>query len=114
MADVVAGLVLGALPLALYAIDNYESALRPLTEYFHYKSTIRTMRRELIVQQEQLKATLRCLGLEDPSSEEVSQRLKELYPNTYTEFNEILAHMDELMVDLLDKLLIDMEGKVCV
>jgi len=108
----IAGLALGALPLALYAIDNYEKALSPFKDFFHYRSVLRTIQRELFAQKEQLRATLRYLDLEDPTPEEICERLQQLYPNSYLEFIEILSRMDDIMMDMLNKLDVDQRGKV--
>lgn len=108
----VGGIVLGALPIALCAIENYHRCLRPARNYIDYRNTLEEIRRNLFVQQQQLVVTLESLGLKNPTAKEIQLRLLGLYPESAADFLDVLAHMDRLLVKTMDKLDIDMNGKV--
>ncbi len=111
----VAGLVLGGIPLVLYALDNYHRCLNPAKDYWKYDSTLKIIRMNVFIQQEQLKVTLRnCVGLEKPSQKELQERLLQLYPRAKCqEFLNIILHMEHIVQKLMDTLEIDSMGKVC-
>jgi len=52
-----AGVVLGAVPLVLYAFDNYERCLGQIDDYLRYQSTLQTIRTHVFIQGEQLNVT---------------------------------------------------------
>lgn len=108
----VAGVVLGALPLTLYAIDNYHKCLQLTTDYLRFESTIKLMRGHIFVQQEQLHMTLRSIGLVNPTPPELEEHLRQLYPDKYERFLDIIKHMESILTKLMDKLDIDPRGKV--
>jgi hypothetical protein len=108
----VAGIALGALPIALYAVDNYHRCLKPARNYFDYKHTLEDIRRNLFVQQQQLQVTLEDAGLPCSAPEETQDRLRDMYPDSAARFIDVLAHMDTLLLKVMDKLDIDMKGKV--
>ena len=109
MADVIAGLVLGGIPIALWALEKYHD---PVKSYWKYDMTLSTLRDNIFVQQQQLHITLRLIGLNQPTINELRECLEEKYPNQYREFLSIIKHMDEITKGLLDKLGIDMDGRV--
>lgn len=106
------GLVLGALPLALYAIDNYHRCLLLTEDYKRAEETIKLIRRHIFVQQEQLHMTLRSIGLTNPTPLELEEHLHQLYPDKYENFVDIIQHMELLLIKLMDKLDLDPRGKV--
>ncbi|KAI0010164.1 hypothetical protein F4779DRAFT_616893 [Xylariaceae sp. FL0662B] len=106
-----AGVALGALPIALYAIDNYHRCLKPARNYLDYKRTLQEIRRNLFVQQQQLQVTLQNIGLQNPTLDQTKEKLRQLYPGCFEEFMEILAHMDEILASLMTKLDVDFNGK---
>lgn len=108
----VAGLVLGALPVAMMAVDSYYDAVKLIGEYKNYEQTLRQIRRNIFIQEQQLQATLKGIGLVKPTIQEVQQRLSEVRPDSYHQFIDILEHMDSISSRLLDKLDIDSSGKV--
>ncbi len=108
----VAGVVLGALPLVLYAMDNYQRCLETTTDYLRLKSTIKLLRNHIFVQQEQLHMTLRSIGLVNPTSLELEEHLRQRYPDKYDSFLDIIQHMEKLLTKLMKKLDIDPQGKV--
>jgi len=59
----VAAFVFGALPGALYALDNYQRCLKPAKNYWKYDITLKQIQSHVYLQQEQLNATVACLGL---------------------------------------------------
>ena len=109
MADVIAGLVLGGIPIALWALEKYHD---PVKSYWKYDMTLSTLRDNIFVQQQQLQITLRLIGLNQPSIVELRECLEEKYPDKHKEFLSIIGHMEELTKGLLDKLEIDMDGRV--
>jgi len=106
------GVVLGGLPLALYAIDNYHRCLQLGTDYWRFDSTIRLIRNHVFIQQEQLHMTLRSIGLVNPTRDELEEHLRQLYPEKYDTFMDVIRHMEEILAKLMDKLDIDGQGKV--
>lgn len=109
----VAGLVLGGIPILLYAFDNYKRCLVPGKHYWEYESTLKLIRSHMFIQQEQLDMTLRDIGLIKPTREELEQHLSERYSKSEcAHFLEITDHMEAAVRKTMDKLDIDMEGKV--
>lgn len=108
----VAGLVLGGIPILLYAFDNYKRCLVPGKHYWEYESTLKLIRSHMFIQQEQLDMTLRDIGLIKPTREELEQHLSERYSKSEcAHFLEITDHMEAAVRKTMDKLDIDMEGK---
>ncbi|KAI1109199.1 hypothetical protein F5Y14DRAFT_433390 [Nemania sp. NC0429] len=108
----VAGLVLGGIPILLYAFDNYKRCLAPGKHYWEYQSTLSTIRSHMFVQQEQLDMTLRDIGLVKPTRDELEQHLSKRYSKSEcAHFLEIVDHMERAVRKTMDKLDIDMEGK---
>ncbi|KAI0533155.1 hypothetical protein GGR58DRAFT_506656 [Xylaria digitata] len=110
MADV-AGLVLGALPVAIMAIENYLKGLELRENYKNYQQTLQGIRRNIFIQQQQLQVTLESIALRKPTLQEVKQRLREVKLDCYQQFIDILEHMDSITSRLLEKLDIDSNGK---
>ncbi|KAI8947428.1 hypothetical protein F4801DRAFT_560650 [Xylaria longipes] len=104
----VAGLVLGALPIAILAVEKY---LKPIESYKNYSQTLKEIRRNLFVQEQQLQVTLEGIGLLKPTLPEVQQKLREVNPECSAQFIDILEHMDNMTSRLMDKLEIDSDGK---
>ncbi|KAJ3578720.1 hypothetical protein NPX13_g1841 [Xylaria arbuscula] len=107
----VAGLVLGALPVAMMAVDSYFDAVKLIGEYKDYEQTLKRIRRNIFIQEQQLQTTLEGIGLVKPTIQEVQERLREVRPDCYHQFIEILEHMGCITSSLLDKLDIDSSGK---
>ncbi|KAK6834322.1 hypothetical protein PG987_009016 [Apiospora arundinis] len=106
-----AGLVLGGLPIALVAMDNYHRCLQATRDYWRYESTIKLLRNHIFLQQEQLHKTLRDIGLTDPSPVRLQEFMRQKYPGKYEVFVDIIAHMDGLLEKLMDTLDVDIDGK---
>jgi len=104
-----AGVVLGGIPIILWALQQYHD---PVKSYRKYDMTLSTLRNNIFVQQQQLRATFSLIGLGQPSIDELRECLEEKYPYQREEFLAIIEHMDKIINDLLYKLEIDMNGKV--
>jgi hypothetical protein len=74
--------------------------------------TLSTLRDNIFIQQQQLHITLRLIGLYQPTIDELRECLEEKYPNQHKEFLSIIKQMDEITKGLLDKLKIDLDGRV--
>ncbi|KAI1743713.1 hypothetical protein F4680DRAFT_409164 [Xylaria scruposa] len=107
----IAGLVLGALPIAMLAVEKYLKGLKPVECYKNYPQTLKGIRRNLFIQEQQLQLTLESIGLLKPTLQDVQQRLREIRPDCSDEFIEILEHMSNIASRLMDKLEIDTNGK---
>ncbi|KAI0448029.1 hypothetical protein F4803DRAFT_4830 [Xylaria telfairii] len=107
----VAGLVLGALPIATCAVESYIKALKPIGSYKDYLQTMNGIRRNLFIQEQQLQVTLENIGLLKPTLSEIRQRLHQVNPGCSSQFVDILEHMDSITSSLMDKLEIDSNGK---
>jgi len=114
----VAGVVLGAIPIALYALDNYNRCLTVAKDVIRYQATLETFRLHIFIQRQQLLVTLRNLGMplahdRLPDKTELKSHLERLYPESNAEFMSIIAQMERHLATLLDKLDVDSRGKVC-
>jgi len=110
----VAGVVLGALPLALYALDNYQRCLQFGKDYLRHDSAIKLMRHHIFIEQMQLRTTLRGIGLVNPSRSDLEEHLRQVYPDKCGPFMDIIAHMETLLAKLVKDLDIDSRGKVSI
>ncbi len=108
----VAGLVLGALPIAISAVENYLKGLQAIDHYKNYPQTLRGISRNIFIQQQQLRVTLDGIGLQDLTLHGVQQRLRIIKPDCADNFIEILNHMDNITARLMNKLDIDSNGKI--
>jgi hypothetical protein len=104
-----AGVVLGGIPIVLWALKEYHD---PVKSYRKYDMTLSTLRNNIFVQQQQLRSTVSLIGLGKPSIDELRECLEEKYPYQQEEFLSIIGHMDKIINDLLYKLEIGMNGKV--
>lgn len=108
----VAGVVLGGIPLVLYALDNYHRAWNPAKDYWQWGSTISTIRMNIFLQKQQLDTTLSNLGLHGPTRIELEERLRQQYPDKFEMFMQIIDAMEENVANLMEMLDIDAKGKV--
>ncbi|KAK3339683.1 hypothetical protein B0T25DRAFT_361481 [Lasiosphaeria hispida] len=113
----VAGLVLGAIPIALYALDNYTRCLQATKDVIKYEATITTLRHHVFIQKKQLEVTLHNTGLHIVNGRlPTKAQLKEHLSNMYSagdcgEFMGIIYEMEKTMAQLLHKLDLDSQGK---
>ena len=104
----VAGVALGAIPIAIWALEKYQE---PLTAYCDYDMTIRMLKADLEVQKQLLDQTLEGIGLHDTSREEAKERLKVKFPRLHEDLLVIISHMNDLTFKLLKKLKVDISRK---
>ncbi|CAI7662833.1 unnamed protein product [Penicillium glandicola] len=105
----IAGLVLGGIPLAIWALEKY---VEPLEAFHNYRISIETFRTDLIFQNRQLQTTLCNLGLgNEPSREELRKCFDTKFPSISRELISIVQRMDDVTAGLLKSLDIDINGK---
>lgn len=104
-----AGLVLGAIPIGIWALEHYQE---PLEAYTDYHNTINTLKVNLQIQKMHLDTTLLSIGLRDPTPEELRACLRAKFPGRHEELLFIIAQMDELTAGLMANLMVDMNRKV--
>jgi hypothetical protein len=108
----VAGVVLSAVPLVLYALDNYQRAWDPFKDQWRWREAIGTIRNEIFLQKQQLDTTLGNLDLRDPTMGDVQAALEIRFPSTCNEFMEIIGNMDRLINQVAKDLYPDAKGPV--
>jgi hypothetical protein len=108
----VAGVVLGAVPVVLYALDNYKRALSPARKFWKWEDTIQDIIDNVTIHQEHLNTTLRNIGLQNPSMAQIEAVLQVRRPDKCHYFMSILWNMNDLMLQLLDSLEVDADGQV--
>ncbi|KAJ2982580.1 hypothetical protein NUW58_g6412 [Xylaria curta] len=106
-----AGVALGALPIAILAIQSYHKGLELVEGYKNYQQTLKGIERNLFVQDQLLQATFQSMGLQKPTLPEVQQKLREINPDCADQFLDILDHMGEITARLMEKLEINSNGK---
>ncbi|KAM0806646.1 putative Cytochrome c domain-containing protein [Seiridium cardinale] len=108
----VVGVILGALPLAIEAIKNYQECSQTLKAYWRYKDTLQGIRDKLFIQQRILETTWEeFTGLEHTTIEQIQKKLKRLEPQNYDGFMAIIHRLNRLQREVLEKLDIDDDGK---
>jgi hypothetical protein len=107
----VAGLVLGGIPIAIWALEKYAE---PFETHQNYYVAIQTLRADLTMQKSQLEITLRNIGLENPSVDELQECLSAKFPGIHQDLVVIIKAMDERTSKLLRDLEIDFNGKVSI
>jgi hypothetical protein len=110
----VAGVVLGAVPIVLYALDNYKRALGPATRFWRWEDTIQDIIDNVTLHQEHLNTTLRNMGLHNPNMAQIEAVLQVRRPDKCHYFISILRNMEGQMNELLDRLEVDLDGQVRV
>ncbi|KAM0418720.1 hypothetical protein ACHAPT_012318 [Fusarium lateritium] len=104
----VAGLVLGGIPIAIWALEKYAE---PFEAHQNYSITIQTFRADLNMQRYHLEKTLSRMGLENPSTAELRECLKAKFPSIHEDMSVIIRAMDERTSKLLRDLKIDANGQ---
>lgn len=106
----IAGLVLGGIPIAIWALEKYAE---PLGAFHNYRTSIDTFRADLILQNRQLQTTLCNIGLgNEPSKEELRKCFDTKFSSISRELVSIVQRMDDVTAGLLKSLDIDVNGKV--
>ncbi|KAF2877445.1 hypothetical protein BDV95DRAFT_559300 [Massariosphaeria phaeospora] len=106
----VAGVVLSAVPLILFALENYQRAWDPMKDHWKWKETIGTIRNEIFLQKQQLDTTLGNLDLRDPTMDEVEAALQIRFPHQCNEFIDIITQIDQLLSKVAKDLYPDAQG----
>ena len=110
MAEVVAGLVLGGIPVAIWALEKYAE---PFEAFHKYRTSIETFQTNLNLQKRHLQTTLSNIGLgSEPSINELRECFETKYPGISRELMFIVRRMDEVTAGLMKNLDIDVNGKV--
>lgn len=109
-----AGVFLGAIPVALLAIQAHREVLQVRKNHKEYNRIIGNIRVNVIVQQKSLASTLQMIGLHpDTASErQLQQRLQICCPQYANDCFILMSHMRQKMEDLLDRLDVDSQGRV--
>ena len=106
----VAGLVLGGIPLAIWALDKYAE---PFEAFHNYRLSIETLKTDLTLQRWQLQTTLANIGLgNEPSVEELRECFNTKFPGISRELIFVVENMGNVTATLLRNLDIDFNQKV--
>jgi hypothetical protein len=105
----VAGLVLGGIPIAIWALEKYAESLET---YRNYHIVIQTLRTNLILQERQLQITLANIGLDKPTTEELKLCLQSRFPEAADHLLFAIQRMEDITADLLRDLDININKKV--
>ena len=109
------GVVLGALPLAIEAVKNYQECSQTLKSYWKYNDTLQNIKDRLFLQQRILNTTWEeFTDTKHPTLEQIQQKLRRLEPQDYDGFMSVIKHMNSMFDEVLEKLDIDAEGKVII
>ncbi|SPO04608.1 uncharacterized protein DNG_07293 [Cephalotrichum gorgonifer] len=105
----IAGLVLGGIPLIIWALDRYAE---PFEAFHHYRTSIETLRTDLVLQNRQLQTTLSNIGLDnEPTIDELRECFATKFPSISRELESIIQRMGTAIYVLMKKLNIDADGK---
>ncbi|KAI6364614.1 hypothetical protein MCOR25_005619 [Pyricularia grisea] len=107
----VAGLVLGALPVAVSVMDSYKRCLKTRKRFNFYEDDILNFRAELAIQQTQLELTLREIELVNPTKAQLHERICAWYPDKAEHFIRYIEQMEKLLSDMMSKLDVDLNGR---
>ncbi|KAG9868793.1 hypothetical protein KCU77_g103, partial [Aureobasidium melanogenum] len=99
-----AGLVLGAIPLILFALDKYQECLEFGRSYAKYKDTLMSIRDEVSIQQFLFHDTIKKMGLDKPTYAELKECLQTNFPENHMQFMGYIRKMADTTDELMDKL----------
>ncbi|KAF9641769.1 hypothetical protein BFW01_g1752 [Lasiodiplodia theobromae] len=95
----IAGLVLGGIPIAIWALEKYAEPL------VVSNNSIETFRANLIMQKRHLQTTLSNIGLgSEPSIEELHECFKTKYSGIFPQLMFIVQRMDDVTAELMKNL----------
>ncbi|KAJ2990939.1 hypothetical protein NUW58_g2714 [Xylaria curta] len=104
-----AGLALGALPIAIWALEKYSE---PFETLHRYRTTIEIFRSQIIIQHYQLEKTISNLGLgKDASREELRECFEAKFPQISHDLMLIVQQMDEVTMELIGGLDVSLSAK---
>lgn len=104
-----AGVVLGGIPVAIWALEKYAE---PLETFTNYHIAIQTLKANLQMQYWQLEKTLASVGLYSPTREELRRCFEAKYPDKHRELLFIVQRMEEITAELMNYLSVDIDKKV--
>ncbi|KAI0098655.1 hypothetical protein GGR51DRAFT_537941 [Nemania sp. FL0031] len=103
-----AGLVLGALPIAIWALEKYSE---PLDILHRYRTTIQTFRAQLVIERYQLEETLSSLGLEkNASKQELQDCFQDKFPQICDELVLAIQQMNDVAMELTRSLDVSLDS----
>lgn len=106
----VAGLVLGGIPIVIWALEKYAE---PFEVFHHYRISIETFRTHLVLQNHQLRTTLSNIGLgNEPKPEELRECFNTKFPDISRELMFTVQRMDDIAAGLMKSLDVDVDNKV--
>ncbi|KAF2682186.1 hypothetical protein K458DRAFT_433156 [Lentithecium fluviatile CBS 122367] len=109
----VAGVVLGAVPVILFALDNYQRARDPVKDMWNWGETIETIKNQVFLQKRQLQTTLSVLDLDitdGTTMAEIEAALQTSHPKESERLMVIICQMDALMHEVARDLYPDAQG----
>ena len=102
----VVGLLLGAVPLAISALEHYKEGIDVISDFRNYRSTLKSLKTKLSIQEELYRGTLQRLLLSELSLLEVHA----LFPEPGVEGSSALWGTK----DIEDKLRRKLGAKFCL
>ena len=113
----IAGVVLGAVPVIVNALESYEKAAQILKDTHKWLDTIQEIQDDIDVQVYGLCTTLQSLGIEWTQKSgipitEIETALKECKPLKWDMFLRIIQRMDALLTEMAKDLCPDVKGPV--
>jgi hypothetical protein len=111
----VAGVVLGAIPVTIYALDRYQDICEKTRAIRHWKETIGTLKCDIFLQKEQLSVTLRNAGIElrdQTTTADIEDVLRSTHPTQCDDIIHILQNMNNMMDGIAKNLIPDIQGPV--
>jgi hypothetical protein len=125
----VAGVVLGALPLVISALEHYVDGIQTAKRYFRYKSELRSLILQIntergmfintleqllggIVRIEHMAGFLSSPGGEAWKDASVDARLRDRLRGAYQVYLDNVTGMERSMTVMMEKLALDFQGKV--
>ena len=111
----VAGVVLGAIPVIIYALERYQDTRETVQSFRLWKETLGTLRSNIFLQKRQLFATLSTLDInltDHTTMADVEAALRISHPAQCDDVMRILKQMDNLMNEVAENLYPDFQGPV--
>ncbi len=105
----VAGLALGGIPIAIWALEKYAE---PFEVFTNYHLAISTLKTNLELQRWQLEASLATLGLYQPTTAELRECLERRFPGRHGDLMFLVERMGIVTAKLMENLQVDMDKKV--
>lgn len=126
----VAGVVLGALPLVISALEHYADGVNTAKRYWRYKTELRSLILSVNTEQTIFENTLEQLLtgivrieqmdqlLSNPAGQlwhqaDAETRLQERLAGAYDTYVKNVRGMDVALQTMMNKLALDIDGKVC-